>query len=451
MKGKFIRKLLALTASAVLAFSAVPVQAEEGTFTTHGAAGAVAPSGAYSAYLENVQYHQDKARDMLAFVNDFRTSGTAWYWNEGNTAKVENVEMSSLTYDYGLEEIAMQRAAEIAASFSHTRPNGTPCFTCLSSNGSMSYAENIAVGTTSVSATFDMWKEESANYEGQGHRRNMLGDYQAVGIGCAEVNGVYFWVQEFGASTGTAAVPACLDTKSVSMEVAESRIASGYFNTAQEMDVTVGDTVDIPQAYCTAVLDDAMISVNVMIDGGINYTTDDESIAAVSDGKITGVTEGTCRLQAHLGNQTFESVLNVVTDGSHSMYRLYNPNSGEHFYTASAAERDHLKAVGWNDEGLGWYAPNASHTPVYRLYNAKGGEHHYTTKIGERNNLIKQGWNYESIGWYSDDNHGTPLYRVYNLNAFANNHHYTTNAAEKTMLVKLGWRDEGIGWYGVKG
>lgn len=38
------------------------------------------------------------------------------------------------------------------------------------------------------------------------------------------------------------------------------------------------------------------------------------------------------------------------------MYRLYNPNSGEHFYAANLAERDNLKRLGWRDEGVGWYA-----------------------------------------------------------------------------------------------
>ena len=37
------------------------------------------------------------------------------------------------------------------------------------------------------------------------------------------------------------------------------------------------------------------------------------------------------------------------------MYRLYNPNSGEHFYTASTNERDELLAAGWHDEGIAWY------------------------------------------------------------------------------------------------
>ena len=130
------------------------------------------------------------------------------------------------------------------------------------------------------------------------------------------------------------------------------------------------------------------------------------------------------------------------------MYRMYNPNSGEHFFTSDVNERNSLYLVGWNAEGVGWYAPTSSSVPVYRLYNKNGGEHHYTTNEAEKKMLVKLGWSDEGIGWYSDDNHGTPLYRVYNPNAFANNHHYTTNAAEKTMLVNRGWRDEGIGWYG---
>jgi len=131
------------------------------------------------------------------------------------------------------------------------------------------------------------------------------------------------------------------------------------------------------------------------------------------------------------------------------MYRLYNPNSGEHFYTGNPLERLNLINLGWNDEGVGWIAPVLSNTPVYRLYNQYGGEHHYTTSIAERDSLIAAGWTYESIGWYSDDARTVPLYRQYNPNAFANNHNYTTSLDENNWLVSLGWRAEDIGWYGV--
>ena len=141
-----------------------------------------------------------------------------------------------------------------------------------------------------------------------------------------------------------------------------------------------------------------------------------------------------------------------VTDsepvGTQAMYRLYNPNSGEHFYTASTIERDAVITAGWNDEGIGWTAPTEG-IQVYRLYNSFAGEHHYTTSCEERDMLVSVGWTWEDGGWFSDPNESVPLYRAYNPNAFANNHHYTTDRGEFETLLSLGWQDEGVGWHGV--
>ena len=131
------------------------------------------------------------------------------------------------------------------------------------------------------------------------------------------------------------------------------------------------------------------------------------------------------------------------------MFRLYNPNSGEHFYTSDATERDVLVDAGWNLEGEGWRAPAMSNTPVFRMYNPVAGEHHYTPNAAERDMLLEAGWNDEGIGWYSDDAQTVPLYRDYNPNEFANNHNYTADWSEHAMLMDVGWRDEGIAWYGM--
>ncbi len=131
-----------------------------------------------------------------------------------------------------------------------------------------------------------------------------------------------------------------------------------------------------------------------------------------------------------------------------TMYRLYNPNSGEHFYTASLVERQAVIDAGWDDEGEGWTAPIEG-VQVYRLYNSFAGEHHYTTSAEERDMLVSVGWTWEEGGWCSDYSQAVPLYRAYNPNAFANNHHYTTDWGEFQFLLSLGWQDEGIGWYGV--
>ena len=140
------------------------------------------------------------------------------------------------------------------------------------------------------------------------------------------------------------------------------------------------------------------------------------------------------------------SSLSWMTDGDNAstqatvaerqpMYRLYNKYTGEHHYTSSASERDKVIAAGWNDEGVGWYAPSTSSTPVYRVYNsyAQGGEHHYTRDKDEIKTLVKEGWTDEGIGWYSIDEtekDKTPVYRQYNPNQFSCNHNYTINESE---------------------
>lgn len=150
--------------------------------------------------------------------------------------------------------------------------------------------------------------------------------------------------------------------------------------------------------------------------------------------------------QTHLYDGTLEPKL---PDGQTAMYRLYNPNSGEHFYTKSREERNSLIHVGWNYEGYGWIAP-VKGTPVYRLYNPNAGDHHYTKNKAERDHLLKVGWKDEGTGWYSneDGKQKTPLYRQYNPNASSGTHNYTTNKNENDQLVKAGWKSEGIGWYG---
>ena len=140
----------------------------------------------------------------------------------------------------------------------------------------------------------------------------------------------------------------------------------------------------------------------------------------------------------------------LAAENETDMFRLYNPNSGEHFYTDSSTEKDALVRSGWKYEGIGWVAPVNSSTPVFRLYNANAGDHHYTTDVKEKNSLVSLGWKDEGIGWYSDDAKTVPLYRQYNPNSKTGSHHYTTSSDERSGLVSIGWKDEGIGWYALK-
>ncbi|MCR4950196.1 MAG: Ig-like domain-containing protein [Solobacterium sp.] len=189
------------------------------------------------------------------------------------------------------------------------------------------------------------------------------------------------------------------------------------------------------------------------------WTTSDPEVAEVdADGTVTAKKAGRAVITASASADPEikgvcavlvleEGVLAVDPD---PMYRVYNPNSGEHFYTANEKEKDALLDFGWKDEGVGWLAPKISASPVYRLYNQTAGDHHYTMNEKEKDALIKKfGWRDEGIGWYSDDAKAVPLYREYNPNMQKCNHNYTINKEEHNYLISQGWKDEGIGWYGV--
>lgn len=133
------------------------------------------------------------------------------------------------------------------------------------------------------------------------------------------------------------------------------------------------------------------------------------------------------------------------------MYRLYNKNTGEHFYTRSAFERDSLIKGGWNNEETGWTAPTSG-TAVYRVYNpnAKGGNHYYTANRYEADNLVKGGWKWDNGGksvFYSGGK--IPVYVAYNPNETASgSHNYTSSSFEQQSLLKVGWKFGKIQFYG---
>ncbi len=83
-----------------------------------------------------VTYGQTDARNVYGMINSMRRNlSDAWYWDANNYTKTYCNNLQPLTYDYALEQVAMKRAAEIALSYSHTRPNGTNYYTAYSENG----------------------------------------------------------------------------------------------------------------------------------------------------------------------------------------------------------------------------------------------------------------------------------------------------------------------------
>lgn len=135
-----------------------------------------------------------------------------------------------------------------------------------------------------------------------------------------------------------------------------------------------------------------------------------------------------------------------------TLWRLYNPYTGQHLYTSDDAERNRLRYYGWNYEGVAWDAPTSGNAPVYRLYNQYNGDHHYTMDESEYANLKAAGWTQEGIGFYSDESGtGVPLYRLFNPYEVVGTHHYTLDSGERDTMVRNGWRYEGECWKATAG
>ena len=133
------------------------------------------------------------------------------------------------------------------------------------------------------------------------------------------------------------------------------------------------------------------------------------------------------------------------------MFRLYDPNSGEHFYTGSAEERENLVKAGWKYEGVGFTFPLSTGKPVHRLYDPVHGEHLYTMDEAEKSRLIGAGWNYEGVAFNSAFDYEVPQYRLHNPNARRGAYHFTGSKEERDHLISLGWEYQGIGWYSCWG
>lgn len=129
-----------------------------------------------------------------------------------------------------------------------------------------------------------------------------------------------------------------------------------------------------------------------------------------------------------------------------SVFRLYNPNSGEHYYTAKGKEVYSLMSAGWIYENCAWFGNDAGYN-VYQLYNPNAGDHLFTMNENERTFLENSGWLYEGIAWGTDLT-GYPVYRLYNPNATTGSHLYTISEEEKDYLVSTGWQNDGIVFYG---
>ncbi|QNP48932.1 trypsin-like peptidase domain-containing protein [Diaphorobacter aerolatus] len=126
-----------------------------------------------------------------------------------------------------------------------------------------------------------------------------------------------------------------------------------------------------------------------------------------------------------------------------AVYRFYNTQTGAHFYTANAGERDYVigNYPAFQYENVAFYAYPAATTdqsPIFRFFNTKTGAHFYTANAAERDYVISEYpvFKYEGPVWFAQTqtgNSSVPIYRFFNTKTGA--HFYTVNAAERDFVI----------------
>ncbi|MCC8067813.1 MAG: CAP domain-containing protein, partial [Clostridiales bacterium] len=268
-----------------------------------------------------VTYGQTTARTMLDMINELRTGDDAWYWNSDDTTKTVCSGLSELTYDYDLEAIAMQRAAEIALYYSHTRPDGNTCWTAYDDNSYSYWAcgENIAAGYTSAASVFTGWAEEDESYSGQGHRRNMLNsNFTSVGIGHVYYNGIHYWVQEFAYPTSTSGSSTTANDSStnVSVNVLSENISSVSLSADPDTcSLIVGESAALPSLTVKVTLTETWPSGRMQtVTTDYSWASANSSCASISENMISGLAAGTTSISTSALGETLSVPVAVQYD-----------------------------------------------------------------------------------------------------------------------------------------
>ena len=323
-----------------------------------------------ASYSLNIVYHQSEARKMLDMINQFRQGGNAWYWNEDNTTKTTMSNLAKLEYDYELEKLAMQRAAEIVARFDHVRPNDEDVRNMYSGDSRL---ENIAYGQESAAKAEETWEEADKFYDGQGHRRNLLNStITAVGIACVEYEGRYYWVQLFRSPASSASYTVPDDSAANAyIEILDKYIDSITVSpSVSEINLTVGISAGIPSLtqYIKINTDPKnTLSANKAAD----WKCDDSSIAKVVDDEVIGVKEGTTTLRGNYGGKEEVTVkVTVEANPGPEQYKLsFDANGGKNAPAAQTGNGDiEISADEPSRDGytfLGWSLSQTAETPQF--------------------------------------------------------------------------------------
>lgn len=318
--------------------------------------------------------------EILQRVNQIRLEA----YNEGIID-----EYVPAKWSMDMEEIALQRAAEVSISFSHTRPNGSSCSSVKASSGETASMEVIASSSSTMNA-INMWYSEKKNIGGSGETGHYFFLCVAEYIGIASFGvtvGEGSWQpseEKQLVKNGTQITKPVEIQKSMTDEYGVYFIRDNYyFGTADAIQLAIGNSSQLK----------AMITGwgNLNLVG--TYTSSNNSVAQVSaTGKVTAVGPGTCTITFTSGPWSVTQKFEVkpprwVCDSNGWWY-----DNGDGTYPSSCWKQ--IDGVYYYFKDNGYMAAN-EYIDGYWL-NADGSwTYPYTA-----------GWKVNATGWWYEDTAG---------------------------------------------
>ena len=234
-------------------------------------------------------YNYDKAFEVLDILNEKR----------------REMGLFELTMDARLLDAAMRRSMESAVIFSHSRPDNTVYY---SLDREMIWGENIAAGRDTSYGTFEQW------WNSPGHRKNMLSEeFKSIGIGCVQINGIYYWSQEFGFAVSEKAYGGTNKDNVLDINARISNL-NMYVN-GGDINQTTGKTVRLEVYNRNKVFTYASVKIE---NSSLAWRSDNINVASVTpNGVIKCLSEGGATIYATLkGTDVVIAKWNVTLTGN---------------------------------------------------------------------------------------------------------------------------------------
>lgn len=260
---------------------------------------------------------------IIKRINEIRKEACEnGYLNPSTKKKLTMDDYVPMKWSSDLEWIAQIRAAEATVNESHTRPNGTSCFS-LKHNGVQSWAENLAWNYSGLMQGIEQWYGEKDDWVNQvpgtvtGHYTSLINpSYKYVGMGsfCRSTGGWYGVSAEFGWERIDNGKKSSLKGKTVqAMEVKSAYVnsveiqAPTTLNVGKTKKITVTGKVTYPGIMGGQNVTEGTIWKN------IKWSSSKKSVLAVNaDGKLRAKKAGKSVISAKIaGVKTVRATVKV--------------------------------------------------------------------------------------------------------------------------------------------